>query len=203
MKILGVLGSPRKGGNTETLLDIALEEAQGKGVLTEKIALRGKAIAPCDGCEACVKTGKCTIQDNAQEIYKAMLESDGIVWATPVYFWSMTSQTKTMMDRTYALLYPELQLASKVGGVILVAGNRGSMNAASVFNQYFIYNHMLLTEYAYGYATKKGEIVNNDIATNMAREMVNQMISLIKSNFKFPKEFTQSLPRHVRKKYSL
>ena len=61
MKIGGILGSPRKGGNTEVLLDVALEEAQKNGVLTDKVPLKDKSIAPCDGCLGCVQTGKCVI----------------------------------------------------------------------------------------------------------------------------------------------
>ena len=201
MKIVGILGSPRKGGNTETLLDLALEEAQKKGVLTDKIALRDKSIAPCDGCEGCTKTGKCVIEDEAQDIYQAMLESDGIIWATPVYFWSMSSQTKALMDRTYALTFPKLQLANKVGGLILVARGRGCMNTSNVFHQYFAYNHMFFAEFAWGYASTKGEIKKNTLATTMAPEMLNQMISLINANLKYPEEFDSPIIRLVRKKY--
>jgi len=203
MKIVAILGSPRKGGNTETLLDLALGEAQEKGVLTNKIALRDKSIAPCDGCQACVETGKCVIEDDAQEIYQAMLESDGIMWATPVYFWSMTSQTKTLMDRTYALTFPKLQLANKVGGFILVAGSRGCMNTANIFHQYFAYNHMFFAEFAWGYASTKGEIKKNDFAIKMAREMVHQMIGLINANLKYPEEFDAPILRFTKKKYHL
>jgi len=203
MKIVGILGSPRQGGNTETLLDLALGEAQKNSILTDKIVLRDKSIAPCDGCHQCTKTGKCVIKDDAQEIYQRMLEADGIIWATPVYFWSMTSQTKTLMDRTYALTFPKLQLASKVGGLILVAGSRGCMNAANVFHQYFTYNHMFFAEFAWGYASAKGEIKENDLATNMAIEMFHQMISLINANLKYPEEFDAPIGRLIRKKYLL
>lgn len=203
MKIVGLLGSPRKGGNTETLLDIALGEAQGKGVVTEKIALRDKSVAPCDGCQGCMKTGTCMIEDDAQGIYQSLLESDGIIWATPVYFWSMTSQTKALMDRAYALTFPTLQLANKVGGLILVAGGRGCMNTANVFHQYFAYNHMFFGEYAWGYASAKGEIKKNALATNMALEMVHQMISLINTNPRYPEESDEPIQRLVRKKYRL
>ena len=72
MKIVGILGSPRKGGNTEVLLDVALEEAQKNGVLTDKVPLKDKSIAPCDGCLGCVQTGKCVIEDDVQEIYENM-----------------------------------------------------------------------------------------------------------------------------------
>ena len=201
MKIVGILGSPRQGGNTETLLDLALGEAQKNSILTDKIVLRDKSIAPCDGCHQCTKTGKCVIKDDAQEIYQRMLEADGIIWATPVYFWSMTSQTKILMDRTFALTYPTLQLASKVGGLILVARNRGCMNTANLFNQYFAYNHMFFTEFAWGYALKKGEIKKDALVTDMTLEMVHQMIALINAHLKFPEEFDSPIHRVAGKKH--
>ncbi len=203
MRIVGILGSPRKNGNTEILLDVALEEARKNGVVVSKIPLRNKSIAPCTGCLKCVKTGICIIKDDMREIYKKMLESDGILWATPVYFWSMTGQTKTVMDRTYALTSPKLQLVNKIGGLILVAGNRGCMNAANVFQMYFNYNHMFFAEFAWGYASGKGEIKKNAFAMNAAKEMMHQMISLIHADLKYPKEFDAPMPRFVRKKYHL
>ena len=139
MKLLGIMGSPRKGGNTDILLDGALQEAQSNGFKVSKISLRSKKIAPCNGCLKCTRSGKCVIKDDMEEIYEEMIESDGIIWATPVYFWSMSSHTKTVMDRTYALLYPKLQLTNKVGGLILVAATRGCVNAANIFHMYFSY----------------------------------------------------------------
>lgn len=203
MKFVGILGSARKGGNTDLLLNVALEEAKEGVVFVDKISLKDKSIAPCDGCMGCTKTGKCVIDDDAQYIYSKMLESDGIIWATPVYFWSMTGQTKTLMDRTYALLYPKLQLASKVGGLITVAGSRGCMNTANIFHMYFNYNHMFFAEFASDYAAGKGEIKKNTLAINTVKEMVHQMISLINANLKYPEEFHSPLPRFVREKYRL
>ena len=203
MKIVGILGSERKGGNTDVLLDVALQEAQKNGAFTDKIPLGNKSIAPCDGCLGCVQTGKCVIEDDAQEIYGKMLESEGIIWATPVYFWSMSGQTKTLMDRTYALLFPKLQLANKVGGLILVATARGCTNAANIFHMYFTYNHMFYAEFASGYAREKGEIKKNAFAIHTAKEMVHQMISLINADLKFPAEFDVPMPRFVREKYRL
>lgn len=202
MRIVGILGSARKGGNTESLLDVALKEAQENGVLTDKISLADKSIAPCDGCSGCVETGECVIHDDVQGIFQKMLDAEGIIWATPVYFWSMTAQTKALMDRTYALLFPKLQLASKVGGLILVASSRGCMNTANVFQMYFNYNHMVFAEFAWGYAREKGEIKDNAFALNMAKEMVRQMISLINADLKFPEEFDRPLLQFVRGKYS-
>ena len=77
------------------------------------------------------------------------------------------------------------------------------MNTANVFHMYFTYNHMFFAEYAQGYASKKGEIKENVLATNLAKEMVHQMISLIHANLKYPEEFDAPLSRFVKKKYGL
>lgn len=203
MKILGILGSSREHGNTDILLNLALEEAQKNDVHVTRVPLSGKTIAPCNGCQKCHKTGRCVLKDDMDEIYKEMLEADGIIWATPVYFWSMTGQTKTAMDRTYALLYPKLQLMNKVGGLILVAGGRGCMNTANIFHMYFNYHHMFFAEFASGYASAKGEIKENAHAVNSVKEMVRQMTAMMQAGLKFPAEFHSPLGRFVREKYGL
>jgi multimeric flavodoxin WrbA len=200
MRIVGILGSPRKGGNTEILLDAALEEAQKNKVLISKISLRDKVIAHCNACLKCEKTGRCVIDDDMQEIYEKMLGSEGIIWATPVYLWSMSSQTKTAMDRTYALGFPKLQLTNKVGGLIVVAASRGCLNTANIFHMHFTYNHMFFAESAYGYALKKGEIKKSSFAINSAKVMVRQMISLVQADIKYPEEFDAPMSRLVREK---
>jgi len=201
MKILGIMGSPRKGGNTDRLLDAALEEAGTQGFSTKKILLAEKRIAPCDGCLQCAKTGRCVIRDDMQEIYLDMLESRGIIWATPVYYWSMSAQTKTVMDRTYCLTFPTLQLANKIGGLIVVAGNRGCTNTTNVFHMYFNYNHMFSTEVAYGYARERGEIQSNLLVMKTVQEMARQMVALIGKDPQFPDEFNMPMPRYVKKKH--
>jgi multimeric flavodoxin WrbA len=203
MKILGIMGSPRKGGNTDTLLDVALKEAQENGATVSKTQLVSKKIAPCNAYLKCVKTGKCVIKDDMQGIYDEMLASEGIIWATPVYFWSMTSYTKTAVDRTYALGFPKLQLANKVGGLITVAGGRGCINTANVFHMYFSYYHMFFAEFVHGYAGDKGEIKENRYSMNAAKEMAREMTSLIRAGLKYPEEFDVPLNRFVRRKYHL
>ena len=158
MKTIGILGSTRKGGNTEILLDVALEEARQNGGAASKIVLRDKVIAPCDGCMGCASTGVCVIKDGMEEVYEGIRESDAVIWASPVYYWSMTGLAKTALDRTFALNFPKLQQAGKIGGLILVAGIRGCVSAANPFHMYFIYNHMFAAEFAWGYAGEKGAI---------------------------------------------
>ena len=138
-----------------------------------------------------------------EEIYQKMLAADGILWATPVYFWSMTGQTKIVMDRTYALSFPKLQLANKVGGLITVASTRGCMSTAPIFHIYFRYNSMFFAESVTGYASGKGDIKNNKLVMLAVKEMVSQMISMINADLKYPEEFQMPLHRFVKKKYNL
>jgi len=201
MKTVGILGSAREGGNTEILLDIALEEARNIGGSTSKITLRDKVIAQCDGCMGCAQTGECVIQDDMQGVYQQIREADGIIWATPVYYWSMSGLTKIALDRTYALNFPTLQQAGKIGGLIVVAGGRGCMSAANPFHMYFIYNHMFPAEFTYAYARERAEVKKDTIALAMARTMVRQMHALFQAGLNYPREFDMPLQRLVREKY--
>ncbi len=203
MKTIGILGSTRPGGNTEILLDEALEEAQRLGCSACKIVLREKTIAPCDGCMGCAPSGECVIQDDMHEVYHGIREADAVIWASPVYYWSMTGLTKIALDRTFALNFPKLQQSGKIGGLILVAGMRGCLNAANPFHMYFTYNHMFAAEFAWGYAGEKGAIKNDASAIHMAREMVHQMHALFSANLKYPDGFDLPLHRLVREKYRL
>jgi multimeric flavodoxin WrbA len=203
MKTIGILGSTRKGGNTEILLDVALEEATQNGGTASKIVLRDRVIAPCDGCMGCASTGECVIKDGMQEVYEGIREADAIIWASPVYYWSMTGLAKTALDRTFALNFPKLQQAGKIGGLILVAGIRGCVSAANPFHMYFIYNHMFAAEFAWGYAGEKGAIQNDASAIAMAKAMVHQMRALSQAGLRYPEEFDMPLHRIAREKYGI
>ena len=106
MKILGLSCSPHIQGNTVTLLNEALKGAQAEGAEVELFSVAGKTIQPCQACQSCFKTGECKIQDDMQPLYEKLLESDGIIFGTPVYFWDVTAQTKAVIDRTFALATP-------------------------------------------------------------------------------------------------
>ncbi|MFC1966345.1 flavodoxin family protein [Chloroflexota bacterium] len=142
MKVLGIVCSPRRGGNTEVLVEEALANARELGADVELVILAGKNITPCDGCESCVKTGKCRIEDDMQEIYSKLLETDGVIFGTPVYFWSVTAQAKAIIDRTYVLLQGR-KLRNKVAGVITVARRTGATRAFSVFQNFFNLQFMM------------------------------------------------------------
>ena len=146
MKVLGIVCSPRKGGNTEILMQEALTSSRDCGAETELLTIWDKNIKPCDGCYSCAKTGKCHIKDDMQEIYLKLLESDGIIWGTPVYFFDVTAQAKILIDRSF-VLYRNSKLNSKVGGVISVADSLGHQNVWYLFNAFFSVNRMLSADF--------------------------------------------------------
>ncbi len=99
MKVLAILGSPRRYGNTALLTDKFLEGCTGAGHETKKIFLREKDISFCRGCEACTRSQRCVINDDMAGILNEMLASQVIVLATPVYFYSITGLMKNFIDR--------------------------------------------------------------------------------------------------------
>ena len=99
LRTLGIVGSPRRGGNTDILVGKVLEGAKGKGSGTEKIMLTYLNIAACKGCDVCKKTGKCVHNDDMPSLLQKMQNSDIWVLGTPVYFWGPTAQFKAFLDR--------------------------------------------------------------------------------------------------------
>jgi multimeric flavodoxin WrbA len=103
MKVLGIMGSPRRQSNTEILLDKALEGARESGAEVEKVLASKLKISPCLEIYACLKDGNCAIKDDMQLLYKKLLEADHIIFASPIFFYSITSQAKAIIDRCQAL----------------------------------------------------------------------------------------------------
>nr|WP_321497676.1 flavodoxin family protein [uncultured Methanolobus sp.] len=100
--VLILSASPRKGGNSDLLCDEFMLGAEEAGNQVEKIFVRDRAIAYCTGCGTCFTTKKCSIKDDMTEILDKMVAADVIVMATPVYFYTMNGQLKTLIDRTCA-----------------------------------------------------------------------------------------------------
>ena len=102
-KVLIVSSSPRKGSNSETLTDAFANDAREAGHSVETVRLREKQLGFCKGCLACLKLGRCVIQDDAVGIAAKMHDADVLVFATPVYYYSVCGQLKTMLDRANPL----------------------------------------------------------------------------------------------------
>ena len=102
-KVLVISTSPRKGGNSDVLADEFVRGAREAGNSVEKITLIDKTIGFCRGCLACQSTQHCVIHDDADAIAQNMLTADVIVFATPIYYYAMCGQMKTMLDRSHPL----------------------------------------------------------------------------------------------------
>ncbi|MGM9552526.1 MAG: flavodoxin family protein [Clostridia bacterium] len=101
--VLVISTSLRKNSNSDGLADAFLQGAKENGNIAEKINLSDKTIAFCKGCLSCQKTGKCVIDDDANVIAEKMLTADVLVFATPIYYYEMSGQMKTMLDRANPL----------------------------------------------------------------------------------------------------
>jgi len=102
-KIIVISTSLRTGSNSDMLADQFIEGAKAAGHEVEKISLAGKNIKFCKGCLTCQKLGKCVIKDDVNDIMQKVLNADVVCWATPIYYYEMSGQMKTLIDRMNAM----------------------------------------------------------------------------------------------------
>ena len=157
VKVLGIVCSPRKEGNTEILMREALAEVGELGAETELVLVADKNIAPCDGCGACMEKGICKVKDDMQMIYQQLESADGLIFGTPVYFLNVTAQAKAVMDRTYALLRTR-GLRGKVAGALVAVRRVGAGQVLSLLYSYFNAQRMIIAGGGIGYGQKKGDV---------------------------------------------
>jgi multimeric flavodoxin WrbA len=194
MKILALSFSPRAGANTEILLGEALKCARQEGAETELYSTIDKDIRPCDGCGSCQKTGKCHIRDDMQGLYEKLLGADGIVFGTPVYFYNMTAQCKTVIDRSFALGGPGRGMANKVGGVIAVAGSLGLIDAVKDLYFYMVTRQMLPANFVAVYGGRKGDVADMEKTMKSAGDLGRQIVKIVEKKFEYPAEYP---PVHI------
>jgi multimeric flavodoxin WrbA len=102
-KITAIYGSPRRKGNTAELLQRAVQGASDEGARVEEIVLRDLKMSPCLEIYGCMKTGRCAIKDDFQEVYDTLLASQGLMLASPIFFYTVSAHTKILMDRCQSL----------------------------------------------------------------------------------------------------
>jgi multimeric flavodoxin WrbA len=124
LKAIGIVGSPRKSGNTEILTTYCLKAVAEEGIETELIRLAGLDIKGCNACGYCFEhPGECSIEDDLQPIHQKMLDADIIIIGSPVYYGSATSLVKGLLER--AGYMSRGKYAGKVGGPLVVARRAG------------------------------------------------------------------------------
>ena len=102
LRVLGIVGSPRRGGNTEIVVDEVLAGAEEAGASTEKVILSELDILPCEACDLCAEDGECVLQDDMSALLEQMWRCQVWVLGTPVYWWGPSAQFKTFLDRWYS-----------------------------------------------------------------------------------------------------
>jgi multimeric flavodoxin WrbA len=182
MKVLGILGSPRVGGNSDILLDQALAGAKDAGAEVEKVTLSQKKISGCLDCTKCNEAGVCAIKDDMQTLYPKILEADAIAHSVPVYFWAMTAQMKAYLDRWCAFFdaewkwhkhyYPKMK--GKRIGLITVCGDPNVHTADPIVHSFKTtvdFTKLKWVGAVMASAAAKGEIARNDKANKEAYEL--------------------------------
>jgi multimeric flavodoxin WrbA len=158
MRVLGIVGSPRKNGNTEILMNEVLGVARDAGCEAETFLMSEKQVAPCDACGTCFETGSCVVQDDMQELYEMLDRADAVIFGSPVYFGSVSAQTKAVMDRMFALL-PQRALKDKVAGALVVTRRVGAIQARSLLYGFCIVQGMVVAGGAIGYGREPGDVL--------------------------------------------
>ena len=192
MKILGMSFSPREQGNTELLMERSLAGARDQGADTELCRVADRNVHPCTGCGSCFKTGMRSIKDDMQEICEKMLAADGILFGSPVYFYNITAQGKAVIDRTLALGHNGKGLANKVGGIIVVGGSLGLVDAVKDIYFYIVLRQMIPANFVAAYASNKGDVTKLAKGMKAAEELGVQMVKIAERKFEYPMEIKAS-----------
>jgi len=142
VKVLAIVGSPRKE-NTYKLVEAVVETvAKRKNVETELVHLAEFDIKHCSGCsEICEKTGECNIKDDMQKLYPKLKTAEVLIMGTPTYYWNVTGLVKDFIDRTNPLYHTE-SLKGKMGAAVAVAEEDGQELALSAISSFFELQNM-------------------------------------------------------------
>src|SRR4030042_3150307 len=184
-QVLVILGSPRKKGNSSALAARIARGAKSAGAEVETVFRHGLKISPCRGCDTCQKDDSkgCAIKDDMQEIYPKLIKADAWVIASPVYWFTMSAQTKTFMDRCYALpAYAKNPFAGKRIAIAMSYGDvdpikSGCVNALRTFQNAYRYTGSKIVGMVYGSAMKAGEIADNKALMQEAEELGKRLVS--------------------------
>jgi len=179
MKVVAFNGSPRKDGNTTALIRHVFEELEARGIETELVQLSDKAVKGCIACEKCGhnKDQRCAVtNDDANECIAKMLDADGIILGSPVYFQDVTSEMKALIDRCgYVSRSNGRMFKKKVGAAVASVRRSGAIHTLDTMNHFFLSGEMVLVGRAIGVGRAKGEVEKDaegiELATSLGQRM--------------------------------
>ena len=185
IRVLGIAGSPRRQGNTETLLDRFLAGAESAGAQVEKIVLARLKIGGCIACDGCWDDGHCVVQDDFQPVYDKLVTGDVIALAAPLNFWNLPAQVKALVDRSQCQWARKFVLkaplvATPAGharrrGVFICVGGSPKLHFDGVIRTVKAFFAVHEADYwgalLYGHVDAKGDILKHPTASQEAFDL--------------------------------
>lgn len=169
MKVVAFNGSGRKDGNTALLIRRVLSVLEAEGLETELIQLAGEQIRGCNACRTCYSTinNRCVIEDDNVNVYiQKMVEAEGVILGSPVYFSMMSPELKALIDRAgYVVLANNYLFKRKVGAAVVAVRRAGGIPTFDAINHFFLISQMIIPASSYwnvGAGCKKGDVKNDE-----------------------------------------
>ncbi|HNZ71283.1 MAG TPA: flavodoxin family protein [Prolixibacteraceae bacterium] len=186
IKVVAFNGSPRKEGNTSILIRSVFEELNKEGIETEVIQLGNKNVHGCTGCGKCreVQNKKCQIKnDLLNTCIEKMIEADGIILGSPVYFADVTSEMKALIDVAgYVTRGNGHLLARKVGAGVVAVRRAGEIHALNSMNNFFMINQMIVPGSSYwnmAQGREPGDVLNDTEGMQTMKRLGENMAWLL------------------------
>lgn len=186
MKVLGISGSPRHGGNTTLMVKKALKTLESHGIETEFISLAKHPIAPCIACMACqsAETPQCKIKsDDFHKIFEKIIDADGLLIGSPVYFGSATPDIMALLDRVGFVARKGDLLRRKVGASLVVARRAGQNFTFAQLNYFFLIANMIVPGSSYwnvAFGLQKGDIEQDAEGMRTVENLAENIAWLLK-----------------------
>jgi len=187
VKVIAFNGSGRKDGNTALLIHRVLQILETEGIETELIQLAGEKMRGCNACRTCysTKNKRCVIEDDNVNMYiQKMVESDGIIFGSSVYFSMMTPELKALCDRAFYVARANGDLFKrKVGAAIVAVRRAGGITTFDAINHFFLISQMIIPSSSYwnvGFGRKKGDVESDEECMRTMKDLGKNMAWLIK-----------------------
>ena len=187
MKALAINGSPRKGGNTETLLRKAMEPIAEAGYGTEYLQVGGSTIRGCTACGGCgrAKNRQCVMDDDLFNlVFMKMIDADAILIGSPTYFANMTAETAALISRAgYVALANGGLLRRKIGAAVVAKRRGGGVNVMDAINHLFLINQMIIPGSTYwnmGLGSARLDVLDDEEGLKNMRDLGDQIVWLFR-----------------------
>jgi multimeric flavodoxin WrbA len=184
MKVVAFNGSPRKDGNTTILINHVFRELEKEGIETELVQLSGREIHGCIACYKCFenKDQHCAVKDDiANECIEKMIQAEGILLGSPVYFTDVTSEMKALIDRSgFVSLANGGLYKNKVSAAVVAVRRSGAIHTFNTMTHFFLAGQMILIGRGIGVGRNKGEVEKDEEGIQSVKVLGQRMAWLLK-----------------------